>query len=86
VRGGWPAILGGRRYRVVATPTHKLEDPASTQEPTPGAAVASDVPEHLTIPRPERARLSREETRARVKAFAAEREEAFVAAVREDKG
>jgi len=42
--------------------------------------------ERLTVHRPTRAHLTPEETRARVKAFAAEREEALVAAVREDAG
>jgi hypothetical protein len=40
--------------------------------------------DHLTVERPARVRLTPEETRARMKAFSTEREEAFVAAVRED--
>ena len=38
----------------------------------------------LVIHRPARVNLSREETRARMKSFEIEREETFVAAVRED--
>ncbi len=54
------------------------QKPASTQTP------ATEPLDKFTIRRPARAQLSPEETRARLETFAAEREEAFVAAVRED--
>ena len=58
----------------------------STREPhTENPSIPhSDTPDRLTIRRPARAQLSPEETRARMEAFAKEREEAFVAAIRED--
>lgn len=42
--------------------------------------------EQVSAHRPARRRLTADETRERVKAFSAEREEALVAAVREDEG
>ena len=52
---------------------------------------SSDVPgtldeisDKFTIHRPARVHLSPEETRARMEAFVREREEAFIAAIRED--
>lgn len=43
-----------------------------------------EAPDKLIIHRPARVHLSPEETRARMETFDTEREEAFVAAVRED--
>lgn len=63
----------------MATQTPKAEIPREADQSAERQAV-----DQLTVQRPERVRLSAEETRARMKAFAAEREEAFVAAVRED--
>lgn len=65
----------------MATQTRQPQKPEPTDQP-----VESQTTEQLTVHRPERVRLSREETRARMKAFATEREEGFVAAVREDEG
>lgn len=65
----------------MATQTQEPEKPIPTDQP-----VEKQTAEQVTVHRPERVRLSREETRARMKAFASEREEAFVAAVREDEG
>ena len=48
------------------------------------AAQALQVPDKLMIRRPARVQLSCEETRARMEAFPTEREQAFVAAIRED--
>jgi hypothetical protein len=50
----------------------------------PNRELASESEEQYSVRRPARRRLTAEETRERVKAFAAEREEALVAAVRED--
>ena len=65
----------------MATQTQEPQKPIPTDQPAERQPV-----EQLTVQRPERVRLSPEETRARMKAFATEREEAFVAAVREDEG
>jgi hypothetical protein len=65
----------------MATQTRDPEKPSPADQPA-----EKQTAEQLTVQRPERVRLSREETRARMKAFAAEREEAFVAAVRDDEG
>ena len=67
----------------MATQTQHSTDTA--QIPKPADISPSELtPDKFTIRRPARARLSSEETRRRMEAFAAEREEAFVAAVRED--
>lgn len=68
----------------MAAPLHKREGDARAQEPLNAPQFPGDSPDTLSIRRPVRVKLSREETRARMETFTAEREEAFVAAVRED--
>jgi hypothetical protein len=63
----------------MTTQTREPEKPIPTDQPVERQSV-----EQLTVQRPARVRLSSEETRARMKSFVTEREEAFVAAVRED--
>jgi len=57
---------------------------APTKRQIKVAPPSSEPLDKLIIQRPERVNLTPEETRARMEAFAAEREEAFIAAVRED--
>lgn len=66
----------------MAIRTQKLDDAEQVKPATTAAGHAAA--DKCTSQRPARRELSRDETRARIKAFAAEREEAFVAAVRED--
>ena len=70
----------------MATPAQKPDDTATSAPTENSPAPPAETPDKLTIRRPARARLSSEETRARMEAFTQEREEAFVAAVREDEG
>lgn len=70
----------------MAPQAQKPEDTARTQQTANTPAPSGETPDKLTIRRPARAQLSPEETRARMEAFTKEREEAFVAAVREDEG
>jgi hypothetical protein len=79
-------VLYWRERKTMTTPTRGPADLVREEQAADEAVQAVEPPDELTIHRPERARLSPEETRARMKAFAAEREEAFVAAVREDEG
>jgi len=66
--------------------THAQKPDDTTRKPQTAnlPAPSSEAPDKLTIRRPARAQLSPEETRARMEAFTKEREEAFVAAIRED--
>ena len=70
----------------MAMQAQKPEDTTRTQQPANRTAPSDETPDKITIRRPARAHLSPEETRARMEAFPMEREEAFVAAVREDEG
>lgn len=70
----------------MATQAQKPEDTAQIQQTASDPAAVSEKPDTFTILRPARASLSPEETRARMEAFAAERKEAFIAAIREDEG
>jgi hypothetical protein len=68
----------------MATPAKKPARTTRKRRPVVGAIPEKEAPDKLIIHRPARVQLSPEETRARMEAFASEREEAFVAAVRED--
>ena len=68
------------------TNAQKAENAARKPKAANTPAPSGETPDKLTIRRPARAQRSPEETRARVEAFTKEREEAFVAAVREDEG
>ena len=67
------------------TQAQKPEDTTRTQQPANRPAPSGEATDKITIRRPAHAHLSPEETRARMEAFPTEREEAFVAAVRENK-
>ncbi len=62
----------------------KPEESARIPHPANTLIPLDQTPDKFTIRRPARVQLSSEETRARMEAFTTEREEAFVAAVRED--
>jgi hypothetical protein len=67
----------------MSTQAPKSEDVARTQQPVTNPVPASELPDKFTIRRPVRVQLSAEETRKRAEEFAEEREEEFIAAVRE---
>jgi hypothetical protein len=68
----------------MTTQIQKPEEAAHIPQPANTLTPLDQTPDKFTIRRPARVRLSTEETRARTKAFTTEREEAFVATVRED--
>jgi hypothetical protein len=68
----------------MATRAQKLEETTQTQHPANNPVPSEETSDKITIRRPACVHLSPEETRARMEAFQKEREEAFVAAIRED--
>jgi hypothetical protein len=67
----------------VTMQTQKPDDVAQKQSSIKNQEAVGETFDKITICRPARARLSREETRARMEAFTKEREAAFIAAARE---
>lgn len=68
----------------MTTKVLKPEGTARGQQPSNGPVRSDETTDTIKSRRPPRVRLSPEETRARMEAFPLEREEAFVAAIRED--
>ena len=68
----------------MATPTQKPKNVTRKPPSVNRSTSLNETLDKFTLRRPTRAQLSPEETRTRMEAFAREREEGFIAAIRED--